>query len=185
MLQFVPVTKSRRDGYAVMGSFTRFRLAAAAAIVACAGSATDVPLSNEVNANGLSVVTEKTSYSVAELSPGNVGVRATLTAARDKAYYSNLGDAFNGAVDQNPLYVAEGSDGILERQSGDSWVKASSGILVEGVREVVLTPGKSYSLFASVSPPIQAGTYRLTVYVRESPGGERALAVRSATFEVR
>ena len=168
-----------------MRSLNRLRIAAAALLVACASSTSDSPFATEISASGLSLATSKTTYTVAEVSPGGQGIRATLTAALDKPYYARLGDAFNGAIDQNPLYIAEGSDGVAERQSGSSWVKASGGILVEGVREVVLTPGKTYTVLANLSSPIQTGTYRLTVVVSETAGGAKTLAVRSATFEVR
>ena len=168
-----------------MRSLTRLRLAAAVMLVACAGSTSESPFATEISAGGLSLATDKTTYSVAEVSPGGAGIRATLTAALDKPYYAKLGDAFNGAVDQNPLFIAEGADGVVERQSGNGWVKASGGILVEGVREVVLTPGKTYSVFALLSTPIQTGTYRLTVSASETAGGPKTSVVRSATFEVR
>jgi hypothetical protein len=168
-----------------MRILNRLRFAAAALLVGCVISKSDAPLSTELSDTGFSLATEKTTYSVADLAPGAAGIRATLTAARDKPYYARLGDAFNGAADQDPLYLAEGSDGVVERQSGDTWVKISSGILVEGVREVVLTPGKTYSLFVTFSPPVQTGTYRLTVFVRASSGGDQTLAIQSATFGVR
>jgi hypothetical protein len=167
-----------------MRSFNRLRIAAAAVLVACAGTS-ESPFLSEISAGGPSLATNKTTYSVAEVSPGGAGISATLTAAADKPYYSRLGDAFNSAIDQNQLFIAEGSDGVVERQSGNNWVKASGGILVEGVREVVLTPGKTYPVHASLSTPIQTGTYRLTVFVSETAGGAKNLAIRSATFEVR
>jgi hypothetical protein len=163
----------------------RLRLAAAAGLIACASTNSDSPLATEISSTGLSLATDKTTYSIADVGPGSAGIRATLTAAPDKPYYAKLGDAFNGAIDQNPIYIAEGTDGVVERQSGDTWVKATGGILVEGVREVVLSPGKTYSVFALLSTPIQPGTYRLTILVSESAGGPKTLTVRSATFEVR
>jgi len=168
-----------------MRSLTTLRIAAATFVVACAGSSSESPFATEISAGGLSLATDKTTYSIADVSPGSAGIRATLTAAPDKPYYAKLGDAFNGAVDQNPLYIAEGTDGLVERQSGNSWVKASGGVLVEGVREVVLSPGKTYSVFALLSTPIQTGTYRLTINASETAGGAKTLVVRSATFEVR
>jgi hypothetical protein len=168
-----------------MRALSPLRLAAAAFLAACGASNSGAPLSTELTDTTLSLAVEKTSYSVDDVAPGRAGVRATLTAARDKPYYAKLGDAFNGATDQNPLYLAAGSDGTVERKSGGAWVKASTAILVEGVREVVLTPGKTYSMFVTLSPPMETGTYRLTVFVRGSPGGDVALAVQSATFEIR
>jgi hypothetical protein len=163
---------------------TRFKLGAAAFLVACSGSTSELPRS-DLAANGLSVAVERTAYSIAEVSPGGTGIHATLTADGDKPLYARLGDAFNGAVDQNPLYAAEGSDGVVERQSGGAWVKVSTGILVEGVREVVLTPGKTYTLVGNLAPPVQPGTYRLKVSVRDAPGGAQTLAIQSAPFDVR
>ena len=85
-----------------MRSFNPLRIAAAALVVACAGSSSDLPFATEISAGGLSLATDKTTYSIADVSPGAAGIRATLTAAVDKPYYAKLGDAFNGAVDQNP-----------------------------------------------------------------------------------
>ena len=163
----------------------QLRIAAALALVACASTTSDSALSTEISSSGLSLATDKATYSVAEVGPGSAGIRATLTAAPDKPYYAKLGDAFNGAIDQNPVYIAEGTDGVVERQSGTGWVKATGGVLVEGVREVVLSPGKTYSVFALLSTPVQPGTYRLTILVGEVAGGPKTVTVRSAVFEVR
>lgn len=159
------------------------RLLAAAVLVACSGSTSEVQR-GDLAATGLSLTTAKPTYSVAEVAPGNAGIRAALAAAPDKPYYSRLGDAFNGAADQNPLYIAEGTDGVIQRQAGGGWVNVSSGILVEGVREVVLSPGKTYDIVVTLSPPVQTGTYRLQVSAAESAGGERKVVARSASFQI-
>ena len=168
-----------------MRLFRHFRIVAAAALVACASTTSDSPLSTEISSAGLSLATDKPTYSIDEVGPGSAGIRATLTAAPDKPYYAKLGDAFNGATDQNPVYIAEGTDGVVERQSGSSWVRATGGILVEGVKEVVLSPGKIYSVFALLSAPVQPGTYRLTILVSAVAGGPKTITVRSAVFAVR
>ena len=157
---------------------------AAALLAACAGSTSEIQHA-DLATTGLSLTIARSTYLAADVAPGGAGIRATLTVAPDKAYYARLGDAFNGAADQNPLYIAEGTDGAVERQSGDSWLRASSGILVEGVREVVLTPGKTYDVIVTLSPPIQPGTYRLQISASDVAGGDRKVVVRSATFQIR
>src|SRR5215208_8002839 len=114
-------------------------------VLACSSSTSEIPLAT-ADATTPTVTTDKSVYTRADMdiSTGQ-GVHATLVASPVKAYYARLGDAFNSAVDQNPLYVAEGSDGMLERQSGESWVKIQGSILVEGVREVVIAPNKTYA----------------------------------------
>jgi len=157
----------------------------ALAIVAC-GSTTEALQTAEFSPAGLTLSIDKSAYSRADLDPGSGnGVRATLVGSTEQPYYSRLGDAFNGALDQNPLFVAEGSDGSLERQSGGSWVKVVGVPLVEGVREVVISTSKSYSLIAHASPPIQAGTYRISLKLRGTAGGPVSATITSPPFEVR
>jgi hypothetical protein len=159
-------------------------VAAAALLAACSSSSSEVQIS-DLAVSGLSVTAEKTTYSAADINAGEDGVRATLTAATDQPFYARLGDAFNGAVDQNPIYLAAGTDGTAERQSGSTWVAAESGILVEGVREVVLSPGKTYTMLATLARPVQSGTYRLRVSVRDQSGGNVTRTVVSPTFQIR
>ena len=155
-------------------------------IVACGGQTTEAVGAADVLPQGPTLTTDKSAYSRADLDPGTgQGVRATLIGSSEKSFYSRLGDAFNGAVDQDPLFVAEGSDGALERQSGGTWVKAAGVPLVEGVREIVITRAKSYSVIAHASAPIQAGTYRITIKIRENAGGAVSATIASPPFEVR
>jgi hypothetical protein len=162
------------------------RTAIAMLVVACGGQTAEVLPAADISPSGLTLTTEKSTYSRADLDPGTgPGVRATLVGSSAKAYYSRLGDAFNGALDQNPLFVAEGSDGAVERQSGGTWAKVAGVPLVEGVREIVITPAKSYSVIAHASAPIQAGTYRITIKIRDAAGGAVSATIASPPFEVR
>ena len=176
------MTGLKVPSYAIMRPLVQ--ILAVVLLVACSGSASEAPLT-DLATTGLSLATAKSSYSVAEVAPGNDGIRAMLTAAADKAYYAKLGDAFNGALVQNPLFIAEGTDGVIERQSGDAWVKVSSGILVEGAKEVMLSPGKTYDIIVTLSAPVQAGTYRLQLSAAEAAGGDRKVVARSASFQIR
>ncbi len=155
-------------------------------IVACGGQTTEALRATDGLSQGPTLTTDKSAYARADLDPGSgQGIRATLVGSSEKAFYSRLGDAFNGAVDQDPLFVAEGSDGTLERQSGGIWIKAAGVPLVEGVREIVITPAKSYTVIAHASAPIQAGSYRITIKIRDVAGGGVSATIASPPFDVR
>jgi hypothetical protein len=158
-----------------------------ATLAACSGSdkgQTTDP-TNSIVAGQVTITLSKTTYSVAELSPSSgAGVRATLGNTADQTFYSMIGDAFNGAIDQNPLYVANGSDASLEREQGSDWVAVSTGQMIEGLKVVSIQPGKSYDLIAQ-SSGATAGRYRITVAYRNSATGEVARRATSAIFEVR
>jgi hypothetical protein len=156
------------------------------AVLACASGTSEVLRTAEFSPAGLTLSIDKSAYIRADLDPGSGnGVRATLLGSTERSYYSRLGDAFNAALDQNPLFVAEGSDGSLERQSGNSWIRVAGVPLVEGVRDVVISTSKSYGIIAHASPPIQAGTYRMTIKLRDAVGGPVIATISSPPFEVR
>ncbi|HEV8215348.1 MAG TPA: hypothetical protein VGP95_05925 [Gemmatimonadaceae bacterium] len=155
--------------------------------LACSGydnsQATDP--TNSIAAGQLTIALPKSVYTTAELNPASgQGIRATLGNSADQAFYSMLGDAFNGAIDQNPLYVANGSDASLEREQGSGWVAVSGVQMVEGVKVVSIQPGKSYELIAH-SSGATAGRYRIVVNYRNSASAEPTRRATSVTFEVR
>ena len=157
------------------------------ALAACSGSdngQTTDP-ANSIAAGQITIALPKSTYTVAELSPSSgLGLRATLGNSADQTFYSMIGDAFNGAIDQNPLYVSNGSDASLERQQGTGWVAVSTGQMIEGLKVVSIQPGKSYELIAQ-SSAVTAGSYRIVVAYRTSTTGEATRRAVSATFEVR
>jgi len=162
-------------------------LVAGAALGACSGydnsQATDP--NNSIAAGVLTIALPKSVYTAPELNPSSgQGVRATLGNTSDQPYYSLLGDAFNGAIDQNPLFVSNGSDASLEREQGSDWVAVSGVQMVEGVKVVSIQPGKSYDLIAH-SGAATTGRYRIVVAYRNSMSAEPTRRVVSATFEVR
>jgi hypothetical protein len=76
-------------------------------------------------------------------------IEATVFNHSDRAYYARLGDGFNSSLDQEILFVAEGTGGFIERnKSDDSWRAMPRGMLIEGTRFVALRPQKSYRLLA-------------------------------------
>ncbi len=157
------------------------------ALAACSGydkgQATDP--TNSIVAGQITIALAKNIYSTGDLDPSSgQGVRATLGNTADQPFYSRLGDAFNGAIDQNPLFVAMGSDASLEREQGSDWVAVSGAVLIEGVKVVSLQPGKSYELIAHASAAT-AGHYRIVVAYRNSATAEPTHRTVSATFEVR
>ena len=133
----------------------------------------------------ITVTLPKTTYSTSDLSPSSgQGVRATLGNSADQPFYSMIGDAFNGAAEQSPLFVAVGSDASIEREEGSAWVEVTSAHLVEGVKVVSLLPGKTYELIALASP-VTAGRYRIVVAYRDAPNSAPTRRAVSAIFEVR
>lgn len=156
------------------------------AIAACSGydNGQTTDPTNSIVAGQVTIALPKTVYTIAELSPSGSGVRATLGNTSDQTFYSMLGDAFNGAIDQNPLFVANGSDASLQRQQGSDWVAVSGLNLVEGVKVVSIQPGKSYDLIAQ-SNAVTAGQYRIVVAYRNSATAEATQRTVSSTFEVR
>jgi len=133
----------------------------------------------------VTIALPKNIYTTAELNPSSgQGIRATLGNTSDQPFYSMLGDAFNGAIDQNPLFVANGSDASLEREQGSDWVAVSGVQMIEGVKVVSIQPGKSYELIAHATSAT-AGRYRIVVNYRNSAKAEPTRRVVSAIFEVR
>lgn len=105
------------------------------------------------NAGGnLEITTPKTEYT---WSPEDLGASRQIEAAvfnqSDRTYYAKLGDGFNGSLDQETLFVAEGTGGFIERHEPDgSWRAMPRGMLIEGTRFVALRPQKNYRLISSL-----------------------------------
>jgi len=152
-------------------------------VAGCASS--DRETTNPTIAAGeVTITLPKTTYTASDLSPSSgQGVRATLANAADQPFYSMIGDAFNGAAEQSPLFVAVGSDASIEREEGSAWVAVTSAHLIEGVKVVSLLPGKSYELIALASP-VTAGRYRIVVGYRDAPNSAPSRRAVSAIFEV-
>jgi len=157
------------------------------ALAACSGNdnaqATDP--TNSIAAGQVTITLPKNVYTTTDLNPASgQGVRATLGNTADQPFYSMLGDAFNGAIEQNPLFVANGSDASLEREQGSDWVPVTGVQMIEGVKVVSLQPGKSYELIAH-SSGATAGRYRIVVAYRNSATADPTRRVVSGIFEVR
>lgn len=140
----------------------------------------------QIAAGDVRVALQKTSFTRDEASVATgAGVRGTITNTSDRTLFAKLGDAFNSAAEQDPVYVAVGSDGMLERLEGSSWVGVTSAHLVEGVRAIELRPGKAYTFVAHASSAITAGTYRVTIAYRASANASAASGtVSSPTFAI-
>jgi hypothetical protein len=140
---------------------------------------------NGIAAGSITIALPKTTYSTSDLSPSSgQGVRATLGNSADQPFYSRIGDAFNASAEQNPLFVANGSDASLEREQGSSWVAVTGVALIEGVKIVALQPGQSYELIAHASAPVSPGRYRFVLAYRDAPSAESTRRVTSAIFTV-
>jgi hypothetical protein len=131
--------------------------------------------------SSLTITIEKASYTWDEVHVGSgPGVRGTITNVSDRTFTARLGDGFAGE-EQDLLYVANGSDGALERAEGSAWIAVSGAQLIEGVRQVTLRPGRTYGFIAQPSGEKRTGTYRIVVTFRD---GEEHRVI-SQTFEVR
>jgi hypothetical protein len=167
----------------------RFVVAVGLTVVAMSCSTpVDTTEPNSQIAAGTVVITlDKSSYTWEEASTD--GVRGTLRNTSDATIYSRLGDAFNGAIEQDPLFISHGSDGSVERSAGtNQWLKADMAILIEGTRFIVLRPGQSYQFIAPLSGAARQGTYRIAVTHRSTINDEERAAVNtsySAIFEIR
>ena len=154
------------------------------ALSACA-TASD-PL-GKVGPGSLAIEPEKSSYTWSEASAD--GIRGTIRNTSDRILYSKIGDAFLISVDQDPLLIANFSDGAVERQvAADSWARVPTLYSIEGVRFVVLRPGQTYHFLGQVSGTPQVGTYRVAISYRTSINDEQPSASftdHSATFTVR
>ena len=115
-----------------------------------------------------------------------VSVRATVKNVSTRDFYANVGDGFNSAPEQDPIFAALGTHAVIERLHGaDTWASAAAGVLVEGSRFVVLRAGKSYTLHSSVDA--LPGTYRIRFSYSDRNNDESAslpFQDYSATFTV-
>lgn len=113
-------------------------------------------------ANAITIALRKTSYGWEESSFNGDGVLATITNPGLRDYYSRIGDGFNSAVEQSPVFIALGTDAAIERLNTDgTWSVMPTGVLVEGTKVVKLKAGGSYELRGNLSEPRQVGTMRI------------------------
>ncbi|MGH7449811.1 MAG: hypothetical protein ACRENG_00545 [bacterium] len=101
-------------------------------------------------AGNLEIRAQKVEYT---WGPEDLGasrqIEATVFNHSDRTYYAMLGDGFNSSLDQETLFVAEGSGGFVERdESEGSWRAMPRSMLFEGTRFVALRPQKTYRLLA-------------------------------------
>lgn len=137
--------------------------------------------------------TDSVVYDLVESNSGvwTTFIRSTLTTGSPgDTFFSRLGDGMSPLLDQNELFVAEGSDGFIEmRQPGGEWIARSRGVMIEGVRVVALRPSRRYNLTAYLrwqNP--DTGSFRISVnYYRciDSVGAGSPLIGISNTFSVR
>jgi hypothetical protein len=171
------------------GSMSRFVVGfiCTVALVACGTSTGTDPLANQFAAGTVVITVDKATYTWDEAS--TAGVRGTIQNTSDRTVYSNIGDAFNGSMEQDPVLIAHGSDGTVERQVGaDAWVRSETAIAIEGTRFVMLRPGQAYHFIAPLAGTPRTGTHRIAVAYRSTINDEERATVgtgRSASFEIR
>jgi hypothetical protein len=168
-------------------------LLAVLTLLAACGSSVDVtsdfngsPTGVTGAANAITISVRKTSYGWEESSFNGNGIVATISNPNGRAYYARIGDAFNAATEQSPVFIALGTDAAIERQNGDgSWTVVATGILVEGAKVVTIKAGGSYELRGNLSEPRQVGTMRIRLrYFTNADGTGTAMTDYSPTFIV-
>jgi hypothetical protein len=165
------------------------RTVLAVSVIAACGTASEPTGSRHAVDNAvLSIQVEKSSYTWTEATTGGNGIRGTIRNTSDRDYYAKLGDAFNGSVDQEPLHIANFSDGTVERETAPgTWISVPGAHLIEGVSVVALRGGRTYDLIAHVSGEPRAGTHRIAVTYRTSLDDLAAPSFRSTSpsFQIR
>src|SRR5262245_48859458 len=114
----------------------------------------------------LTIQTGKTQYTRGEISlmSGGGSIHATVVNHSDQLFHAILGDGFNGAPEQQYLFVAEASDGFLDQWIPTSgWKSLARGTLIEGVRSIELRPHSTYVLIAHAMGDETPGQFQLKV----------------------
>jgi hypothetical protein len=134
----------------------------------------------------LTIRTEQSEYTWAEVSPQGAGVRATLVNHTDRAFYARLGDAMGAPSEQEMLYIAEGSDAFVEQWvSPSSWRTLDRALFFEGVRTVLLRPHATYTLQGLALGPASTGVFQLRVQYLDRIDGPPAHQDFSNTFVIK
>lgn len=102
-------------------------------------------------AGNLDISVQKSEY---QWTPEDLGasrqIQATIRNNSTLTYFSKLGDGFNSSIDQDNLFVADGSGASIERFNPDGmWSAMPRDLLIEGTRFVALRPQTSYRLTAA------------------------------------
>ncbi|MCI0696172.1 hypothetical protein L0337_29740 [candidate division KSB1 bacterium] len=118
-------------------------------------------------AGNLEIRAQKVEYT---WGPEDLGasrqIEATVFNHSERTYYAMLGDGFNSSLDQETLFVAEGTGGFIElNESEGSWRAMPRSLLFEGTRFVALRPQKTYRLLADLGAwrGNETGQFRIKV----------------------
>ena len=134
--------------------------------------------------SGLFITLTKHSWTWDEASGS--GVRATLSNLTGRTLISALGDRFNFATEQANLFVSKGSSGSVEwRDASGVWQVAGLAQSIEGVKDITLRQGGTYSLTALLRDTPRAGTYRIRIDYFDAPDGTVRHSDYSPIFEIR
>jgi hypothetical protein len=154
-------------------------------VAALVGCGTDLA-TNALAAAGSLVIQVPSSVSSSVINVGGIGLEATLFNSTNRMLYANVGDAFNGADEQNPLVTTAGSDAVVEgKNSYGVWSPLDQGVMVEGTKYVTLKPGTTYRLISIIGAPTFRGQARIRVRYSTTPDATGTISVDySNVFEV-
>ena len=118
-------------------------------------------------AGHLSIATHQNAYSwsSADFEASRL-LEATLTNDSHTMFYAKLGDGFISSLDQEDLFVAQGTDGEVEQEQTDgAWHGTPRALLIEGTRVIVLRPRQSYRLLVPLQQwqGDESGRFRIKV----------------------
>src|SRR3990172_6518216 len=90
----------------------------------------------------LLIQTDTSSYDYDSVVEGILmSIHAILRNPSADTFYARLGDGFNGALDQDLLYIAEGTDGRFQKLAWTKdWCDLRRGVLTEGDRTGEILP---------------------------------------------
>ena len=145
-------------------------LSIALVLAGCASKkGVDPPIKVSEGSGFLTIQTVENEYSWPSAAGEWLPVSAMIRNNSDRTFYARIGDALNSSLDQEPLYVSQGSDGTIEKQvAPGSWSPVRSGPAIEGVRVVAIRGGKTYRLSRAVAPR-SSGTHRIRLDYADRP----------------
>ena len=118
-------------------------------------------------------------------------INGSLNNNTTNIYYSQLGDAFWGAPEQEPLLIADNSGGCIEKydEKNKTWKRVKIlCILAEGANFVKIDSSKQYSIEVLLSSKTGQGRFRIRIdYYDEENPNENSILYKdySNVFEIR
>jgi len=145
------IAKARPRRLATKGEYKMFKSSVTFILLilfsSCSENENLVEPIDEINFNGdLKITTEKNEYIYGEDYKDWLSINGTLVNNSQDTFYSKLGDGFNSNLNQDQLFVAEGSDAYFETYDSvySTWTNIPRGLLSEGTKVISILPTNTY-----------------------------------------